>query len=656
MASTNPRIIFCTTAKGRTQHLAATLPRNIADNADYENCAFVVLDYCDPGPLRQYLWANHRGNMKSGRLAVYSYLGTPGPADPIPALSNREQPIDTPFHMAHAKNMGHRCGILEGADILVTLDADNFTGPGFARYIADNLTPGSYLCPDFELIKSLPWGPDRPGRGYYGRLAIRSQDFIKLGGYDHKFDTWCGEDTDILARLKRAGLVAKTFTNKSLNVIRHDASVRFKEYPHAQEMESEEKANELLRAIDSSTATVVNDGVLGLGTLFRNFDPNPVELKPIPTRVFGIGMHRTATTSLYRAFQVLGFDSFHFNTGNEARLIWQQMNIAGRSAELEKWYSLCDLPIPLLYEKLDRAYPGSKFVLTVRDEEKWLASVERLWSPEHNPERWTWDVYPISHNLHTALYGRRDFNRDVFLARYRRHNAEVREHFKDRPNDLLVMDIDAGVGWPALCRFLGVPLPSVPYPNESHMKKEVRLACSADFEPPMPAGEVHRWAEEEHQKAVAIPPEPEPSLHWTIAQSERFEKIFDRVDEPDLMPTEIEVRQEGAHDELKGLICPACGRETKADIAADGLPGSRYDCGHCISSWALSPFGDLWRIASEDEERQRADFGPTEELRRRRADELARAADRIFMRRVFMFVLVALILVVAVVAAWNHWK
>ena len=60
----------------------------------------------------------------------------------------------------------------------------------------------------------------------YGRLAIRSgRTLSNWSGYDHKFDTWCGEDTDILARLKRAGLAPKTFTNKSLNVIRHDASV-----------------------------------------------------------------------------------------------------------------------------------------------------------------------------------------------------------------------------------------------------------------------------------------------------------------------------------------------------------------------------------------------------------------------------------------------
>lgn len=54
---------------------------------------------------------------------------------------------------------------------------------------------------------------------------------------------------------------------------------------------------------------------------------------------------------------------------------------------LERHYALCDPPIPILYEKLDQAYPGSKFILTVRNEDKWLTSVRNHWSREH-PRPW----------------------------------------------------------------------------------------------------------------------------------------------------------------------------------------------------------------------------------------------------------------------------
>jgi hypothetical protein len=258
-----------------------------------------------------------------------------------------------------------------------------------------------------------------------------------------------------------------------LNAIRHGAGLRFKEYPHAQQYESQEEVARL----SETTDTVVNYGNFGCGTVYRNFDPKPIELKPLPTRIFGIGLQRTATTSLHKAFEILGYDSFHWNTGALARMIWDEMNAAGKSKTLEQYYALCDTPIPLLYQKLDKAYPHSKFILTVTAEDKWLRSIERLWSYRYNPNRWEWEVYPFTNRIHKALYGQTTFDREVFRARYRKHNAEVKEYFKGRPDDLLVMDMDFGWPiegnyWPMLCGFLGKAVPSVPYPNVQHTVPE----------------------------------------------------------------------------------------------------------------------------------------------------------------------------------------
>jgi hypothetical protein len=120
----------------------------------------------------------------------------------------------------------------------------------------------------------------------------------------------------------------------------------------------------------------------------------------------------------------------------------------------------------LLYRELDKAYPDSKFILTIRDEEKWVKSVERLWDRHYNPSRGLWDVYPFSNTIHTVLYGQKDFDAEVMLKRYRRHNAEVREYFKDK-NNLLIMEMDNRFcGWDLLCDYLNAPIPDVPYPWE----------------------------------------------------------------------------------------------------------------------------------------------------------------------------------------------
>jgi hypothetical protein len=265
--------------------------------------------------------------------------------------------------------------------------------------------------------------------------------------------------------------------------------VRFKEYPDARKYD----VVGAWKIDGHQTSTVVNYGNFGCGTVIRDGtcvrpghrvtkhhgiwhgdsclggcerERVSFDLRPLPTRIFGIGMHKTATTSLHRAFQILGFDSLHWGKG-EAPLIWEEVNAAGRSMTLERFYAASDMPIPLLYQKLDKAYPGSKFILTIRDEAKWLKSVEKLWSPEYNPTRWQWDVWPISNRLHKAMYGRTDFDAETMLATYRRHNAEVIAYFRNRPDDLLVLfQMEGWDCWPALCSFLDQRVPSMPYPHE----------------------------------------------------------------------------------------------------------------------------------------------------------------------------------------------
>jgi hypothetical protein len=448
-----PRIAFVSTCKGRLAHLRETLPRNITDNWDYDNLIFVVLGYGDT-ELDEYM---------RGYLPGLATQLLPGMS---PRLAYYSFPEGKGFHVSHAKNMAMRCAMLEGADILVTVDADNMTGTGFARFLGFEMgmnEPGAFLCPDHLGIKGIPHGPFRPLRGYAGRLAIRTQDFIKMGAYDETFDTWRGEDIDIVARMRRLGFRMGFIPNSFLDVIPHGADLRFKEYEHARVFE---RAYEF-KVISNRSETVVNYGNFGCGTVYRNFSPSPIELSRVPTRVFGIGMHKTGTTSLHHAFSILGLDSWHWKSNRQAWRIYNEMNGLGRSPLLEASYALCDNPLPLLYQKLDKAYPGSRFILTMLDDDVWFRAVECLFDPKRNPY-YDWDKQPFSHLIHEALYGRRDLDRDTFLARYRRHNRDVVEYFRDRPSDLLVMkmsELNSQQCWEKLCGFLNKPIPSIPYPH-----------------------------------------------------------------------------------------------------------------------------------------------------------------------------------------------
>lgn len=113
-----------------------------------------------------------------------------------------------------------------------------------------------------------------------------------------------------------------------------------------------------------------------------------------------------------------------------------------------------DDPWHVLFRELDRWCPGSKFILTVRDPDEWIESVTRHFGYRDVPvRRWIYGVGdPVGHE-------------DLYVRRYRRHIREVKDHFRDRPDDLLVMDITDGEGWEKLCPFLGHPVRREPFPK-----------------------------------------------------------------------------------------------------------------------------------------------------------------------------------------------
>jgi len=430
------KIAFCTTCKGRLPHLIETLPKNIQDNKDYLDCIFVVVDYGYDLEIQQYMLSNFAQEIDLGRVVFYSY------------------PLSGKFKMAHAKNMAHRLGIQHGADILVNMDADNFTGEGFAQYLADSFEqngPDSFMWSKM-VLGVLP-------RGISGRIVVTREAFLKAGGYDEKYAAWGRDDKDFNERLVALGYSKHEIDGKYLLAIRHNDKLRFREYPHAANMvsEDEEIVNPLMQR-------VANSGKVGTGTIINVKYGKVIDLNPIPTRIFNIGWHKTGTTSLNEALNILGLDSVHWPSAHWAKRLYNEVIEYKLSRTVESHYSLTDMPVGLLYKELDAAYPGSKFILTIRNENDWLYSVERHWDINRSPYRAGWDSDPFTHKLHSLMYGRKKFDADIFLAAYRRHNDEVLSYFHTRKQDLLILDLDSDHKWEQLCEFLGLPIPEVPYP------------------------------------------------------------------------------------------------------------------------------------------------------------------------------------------------
>jgi hypothetical protein len=474
MSSFN-KVAFCITCKGRLQHIKQTLLKNLADNKD-SNAVFILLNYNSNDGLTEYVLENHAAELESGQLVLYTYT-----------------PPDK-FHMAHAKNMAHRLGIIEGADILVNLDADNYTGPRFADYIIEKFNTYSHIFLWAKMIQRcnapcedggccvLPrehteehtsiltdlvteYSPnERPlSRGISGRIVLSTQAFLNVGGYDEKYSTWGPDDKNMNIRLNKLGYHPYQIEHQHLGAIHHGPGLRFKDYPHLKCVE--QISGDLPIVIDPHSA-VVNFGNIGCGVVTK-FGGETINIQPIPTRIFGIGMQKTCTTSLNGALNILGFDAAHWESPRRARDIWQEMREFGKSLTMEAFYAASDLPISLMYEQFDKSYPGSKFILTIRNGDHWLESVRNHWSYEHNPWRADWDWDCFSHRIHKELYGKKQFDAPVFLERYHQHNEEVLRYFANRRDDLLVIDIERSPTWDALCKFLDKPIPAVPFPHKN---------------------------------------------------------------------------------------------------------------------------------------------------------------------------------------------
>lgn len=174
------------------------------------------------------------------------------------------------------------------------------------------------------------------------------------------------------------------------------------------------------------------------------------------TKVFGIGLSKTGTTSLARALEILGYKTrdylgvSRYTTGDLSSLNLQ---------ELDENDAFTDTPIPSFYKQLDARYPNSKFILTTRDIDDWLKSCKKQFK-----ESLAAKSNEATIQLHTDLYDCFVFDPEKYANGYNRFVNGVLNHFKDRPQDLLVIDICGGEKWELLCNFLGKPVPDIPFP------------------------------------------------------------------------------------------------------------------------------------------------------------------------------------------------
>lgn len=193
----------------RLHHLKLTLPQNIKDNIDYENIEFVVLNYNSADGLDQWIKSEMKDYLDNGILKYYY----------------SKEPEN--FHMSHSKNAVAK---LSTGDIVCNIDADNFTGTGFAEYINSI----------FINNKNIYIGADTNApQDCLGRIAAETKDFFTVEGYDEKMNGYGFDDFDLCNRLKLLGRTSYFIKeSKFLQALSHSDQERTENEYNSKEIES----------------------------------------------------------------------------------------------------------------------------------------------------------------------------------------------------------------------------------------------------------------------------------------------------------------------------------------------------------------------------------------------------------------------------------
>ncbi|KAK4452490.1 P-loop containing nucleoside triphosphate hydrolase protein [Podospora aff. communis PSN243] len=227
----------------------------------------------------------------------------------------------------------------------------------------------------------------------------------------------------------------------------------------------------------------------------RREDPRK-RTRIVPMEVLLLGFPRTGTSTMQSALEILGIgpvchgpdiflqslDMDMALQGLEAKFLPQQATCPpfGRQEFDQlfwKYRAISDSPGCHFGPELMASYPDAKVVLVERDIDSWLQSYSgtvatvgfqrgifynliSLLSPIPAGRRTR-----VEQMLRTITRGAK--SKEEVLQQicdiYREHYAEVREAAK--PGQLL--DYRLGDGWEPLCKFLGKPVPDVPFPHKN---------------------------------------------------------------------------------------------------------------------------------------------------------------------------------------------
>jgi hypothetical protein len=170
------------------------------------------------------------------------------------------------------------------------------------------------------------------------------------------------------------------------------------------------------------------------------------------SKIFGIGLSRTGTTTLNNVLLKLNYNVVHYPSNAELL----SMSLDGAT----------DIPVAIRYKELDKKFPNSKFIYTIRNKEKWLDSIVPYLERKRG-----WNMAQNQVDIRNHMYGSPFPTREQAAKAYDLHHNDIIEYFKNRKDDLLILDIIGGDSTKLLTDFLSVDAIDPVFPHENRLKK-----------------------------------------------------------------------------------------------------------------------------------------------------------------------------------------
>ena len=198
-------------------------------------------------------------------------------------------------------------------------------------------------------------------------------------------------------------------------------------------------------------------------------------------KIFCIGANKTGTTSLEKALKDLGVIVARQRPAEMLIHDWARRDFRRIIRFCHTAQAFQDVPfsLPYTFQALDIRFPGSKFILTVRDNpEQWYASLTRFHAklfgrgeiPSCDDLKKAQYCYPgWAYEVFRAIYATPDANpydKTTLINHYNTHNQSVIEYFRHRPNDLLVLNVSHEGAYQRFCEFLDKPCLRQSFPWE----------------------------------------------------------------------------------------------------------------------------------------------------------------------------------------------